>query len=68
MKMSEIRDLNDQELMESISEKQLELTRMRMNNVISPIENPQAIKATRRVVARLLTEKNRRDRQAQPAS
>lgn len=66
--MSEIRDLNDQELMESISEKQLELTRMRMNNVISPIENPQAIKATRRVVARLLTEKNRRDRQAQPAS
>lgn len=64
MTNQEIKSLSDKELQEAIAEKRLELTRMRMNNVISPIENPKLIEATRRMIARMLTEVNRRRHQA----
>ncbi len=61
MKMSEIKELTDQELFERIEDTQNMLTRYKLNHAVSPLENPNQIKNTRRDVARLLTEKRQRD-------
>lgn len=56
MKTSEIRELTNQELVERIDTEQVNLTRMRMNHAVSPLDNPMQIKFARRLVARLKTE------------
>jgi len=61
MKMSEIKELTDQELFERIEDTQNMLTRYKLNHAVSPLENPNQIKNTRRDVARLLTEKRQRE-------
>ena len=61
MKTSEIRELTDQELIERIDTEQVKLTRMRMNHAVSPLDNPLQLKFARRVVARLKTEKRKRE-------
>ncbi|MFN2335467.1 MAG: 50S ribosomal protein L29 [Bacteroidales bacterium] len=60
MKSSEIRELSNQELLERIDEK-TSLVRMKLNHAISPLENPQKIKESRKTIARLMTEKHRRE-------
>ncbi|MFN2313175.1 MAG: 50S ribosomal protein L29 [Bacteroidales bacterium] len=35
--------------------------RMKLNHAISPLENPQKIKESRKTIARLMTEKHRRE-------
>ncbi|MCA1740978.1 MAG: 50S ribosomal protein L29, partial [Bacteroidales bacterium] len=37
------------------------LVRMKLNHAISPLENPQKIKESRKTIARLMTEKHRRE-------
>ena len=61
MKTSEIRELTDQELVERIDNEQVTLTRMRMNHTVSPLDNPLQLKFARRVLARLQTEKKKRE-------
>jgi large subunit ribosomal protein L29 len=61
MKSSEIRELSNQELLERIDNEKTALTRMKMNHAISPLENPQKIKESRRTVARLMTEIRKRE-------
>lgn len=56
MKTSEIRELNNQELLERIDNEQVNLTRLRMNHAVSPLDNPSQIVFARRLVARLKTE------------
>ena len=56
MKTSEIRELNNQELLERIDSEQVNLTRLRMNHAVSPLDNPNQIVFSRRLVARLKTE------------
>jgi len=34
---------------------------MKLNHAISPLENPQIIKESRRTIARLMTEKRKRE-------
>ncbi|HPG72725.1 MAG TPA: 50S ribosomal protein L29 [Bacteroidales bacterium] len=60
MKNTEIRELNDKELVEKIEETKTTLTRMKMNHVVSPLDNPQKIVEVRRLVARLKTELTKR--------
>lgn len=36
------------------------MTKMKMAHAVSPIENPQTLKATRRLIAKLLTEQTKR--------
>lgn len=60
MKSSEIRELNNQELLEHIDNEKTALVRMKLNHAISPLENPQKIKESRRTVARLMTEMRKR--------
>jgi large subunit ribosomal protein L29 len=61
MKSSEIRELSNQELLERIDNEKTALVRMKLNHAISPLENPQKIKESRRTVARLITEMRKRE-------
>jgi large subunit ribosomal protein L29 len=61
MKTSEIRELNNQELLERIDSEQVNLTRLRMNHAVSPLDNPNQIVFARRLVARLKTELRMRE-------
>jgi large subunit ribosomal protein L29 len=61
MKSSEIRELSNQELLEHIDNEKSSLVRMKLNHAISPLENPQKIKESRKTIARLMTEKRKRE-------
>ncbi len=56
----EIRELTDKELIEIFREQKEQLVRLRMAHYVNPLENPMELKHTRRYIARLLTEINRR--------
>ncbi|MCI0522914.1 MAG: 50S ribosomal protein L29 [Bacteroidales bacterium] len=61
MKSSEIKELSNQELLERIDNERTSLVRMKLNHAISPLENPQKIKESRKTIARLMTEKRKRE-------
>lgn len=61
MKAVEIRELSDKEIDDKIGEEQENLTRLRMNHAVSPLEDTTKIKKTRKVIARLLTEQRHRE-------
>jgi len=61
MNSSEIRELSNQELLERIDNEKTALVRLKLNHAISPLENPQIIKESRRTIARLMTEKRKRE-------
>ncbi len=56
MKNSEIRELSTAEIVERIDTEENMLARMRMNHAVSPLDNPNKIPATKKVIARLKTE------------
>jgi large subunit ribosomal protein L29 len=60
MKSSEIRELATSDIVERIDTEQNILVRMKMNHAVSPMDNPNKIQETRRIVARLKTELNSR--------
>ncbi|ERM84956.1 50S ribosomal protein L29 [Rhodonellum psychrophilum GCM71 = DSM 17998] len=55
MKNSEIRSLSESEISERIVAEQSNLTKLRFAHAISPIENPNKIRETKLLVARLKT-------------
>ena len=55
MKMSEIKQFTDKELLERIDDEVNLIVRMKLNHVVSPLDNPQKISQTRRNIARLKT-------------
>lgn len=55
MKNSEINALTEGEITERIAAEKENLTKLRFAHAISPIENPNRIKESRRLVARLNT-------------
>jgi large subunit ribosomal protein L29 len=61
MKSAEIKELSNQELLERIDNERTTLVRMKLNHAISPLENPQKIKESRKTIARLMTEKRKRE-------
>lgn len=61
MKQEVIRELSNPELKERLDEEMLHLARLKMNHAVSPLENPNKIKAYRKTVARLITELRRRE-------
>ena len=60
MKSSEIRELSTKEIEERIDTEQHLLVRMKMNHAVSPLDNPNKIRETKKNVARLKTELNSR--------
>lgn len=56
MKKEDIKQLSTKELLERVEEEKTTLVKLKMNHAISPLENPQKIVETRRLIARLMTE------------
>jgi large subunit ribosomal protein L29 len=63
MKTAEIKEFTDQELKERIDLEREQLTRLRLNHAVSPLDNPLKIRDIRRNVARLMTELRNRQLQ-----
>ncbi len=61
MKQEVIRELSKAELIERLEEQRKQLDKLRLNHAVSPLENPNKIKAYRRTVARMLTELHKRN-------
>lgn len=55
MKVSEIRELTTQELEERLQTTQDELASQKLVHAISPLQNPQRLRAERRNIARIKT-------------
>ena len=64
MKAKEIKNLTVEELKGRIAEEKASLESMQFNHAVSPLDNPMAIRATRRNIARLMTELNAREAEA----
>ena len=56
MTSKEIKDLSQDQLKEQIAQERERLLRLKFAHAISPIENPLRIHASRKEIARLLTE------------
>ncbi len=61
MKQTVIVDLSTPEIVERLTEEKQQLTKLRLNNAVTPLENPNKIKEQRRTIARLKTELRKRE-------
>ncbi len=55
MKSAEIKELAVKDLQERIEASKAELTKLKVQHAVSPVENPSIIKKSRRDIARMLT-------------
>ena len=55
MKSAEIKEMSVQDLEERIAAEKANLTQLKVQHALSPIENPSIIKKSRRDIARMLT-------------
>ena len=56
MEQKVIIELTTAEILERMDEEQRQLTKLKLNHAVSPLENPNKIKAYRKTIARLETE------------
>ena len=56
MKMLEIKELTTKEIQERVTAEKDTLVRVKLNHVVSNMDNPMKIKHTRKDIARMLTE------------
>ena len=61
MKTAEIKELTTKELIERIETERNFLARQKLNHAVSPLENPLKIRDTRKNIAKLITELNKRE-------
>ncbi|MCR5645108.1 MAG: 50S ribosomal protein L29 [Bacteroidales bacterium] len=61
MKKESLKELSVNDLNERLEMAQGQLQKMRLNHAASPLENPNLIRATRKNIARILTELRRRE-------
>jgi large subunit ribosomal protein L29 len=55
MKTSEIKELSVKEIVERLQVEKENLVRLRLNHAVSPLDNPEKIKESKKNVARLKT-------------
>jgi large subunit ribosomal protein L29 len=60
MNNKEIKELSEKELNIAFIDEKLNLTKMTLQNAVSPIENPKLINESKKTIARILTEKRAR--------
>jgi large subunit ribosomal protein L29 len=60
MQYKEIKGLTTEEILEKLREERSLYTKTKFNHAVSPLENPTKLKASRKVIARYLTELNAR--------
>ncbi|KJF42644.1 MULTISPECIES: 50S ribosomal protein L29 [Draconibacterium] len=55
MKVSEIKEMANNEIVERLQIEKENLVRLRLNHAVSPLENPNKLKETKATIARLNT-------------
>lgn len=55
MKSAEIKDIATKDLVERIAAEKAQLSKLKVQHAVSPVENPSIIKKNRRDIARMLT-------------
>jgi large subunit ribosomal protein L29 len=55
MKVSEIKEMTNNEIVERLQIEKENLVRLRLNHAVSPLENPNKLKETKASIARLNT-------------
>ncbi|MCX6281622.1 MAG: 50S ribosomal protein L29 [Bacteroidetes bacterium] len=60
MEQKVIREFTTSEIVERLDEEKRQLSKLKLNHAVSPLENPNKIKAYRKTIARLQTELRRR--------
>ena len=60
MEQKVIKELTTGEIVERLDEEIRQLSKLKLNHAVSPVENPNKIKAYRKTIARLQTELRRR--------
>ena len=64
MKSSVIREMTTEEIEDKLIDEKSALGKLKMQNAISPLENPLVLRDRRKDVARLMTELTRRQKEA----
>jgi large subunit ribosomal protein L29 len=65
MKQEVISELSTEELKERLEEELKQLTKLKLNHSVSPLENPHKITDYRRTIARMKTELGKRELEAE---
>lgn len=55
MKTAEIKEMSIADIKEKIGQEQAQLQQLRLNHMVSPLENPMKIRQARKNIARLMT-------------
>jgi large subunit ribosomal protein L29 len=63
MKQTEIKAMSTEELKEKMTDLKKQYADLKMAHTVTPLENPLQLRNTRRTVARLATELNKRENQ-----
>ena len=60
-KQEAIREMSTTDLKERVEQAREQLVKMKLNHAVSPLDNPNQIRETRKNIARYLTELRRRE-------
>ncbi len=61
MKSSEVKEMTTEDLKEKVVTEKAALNKMKMNHVVTPLENTMQIRAKRKDIARMMTELRKRE-------
>ena len=61
MEQAVIKELSTPDLIDRLEEEKKQLTKLKLNHAVSPLENPNMIKDYRKTVARIETELRKRE-------
>lgn len=63
MKNQVIKEFRTDELIERLEEERKQLTKLKLNNTVSTIENPNKIREYKKTIARMMTELRKREQE-----
>ena len=61
MEQAVIKELSTPDLIDRLEEEKKQLTKLKLNHAVSPLENPNTIKDYRKTIARIETELTKRE-------
>ncbi len=61
MEQAVIKELSTSDLQDRLEEEKKQLTKLKLNHAVSPLENPNKIKDYRKTIARIKTELTKRE-------
>ena len=61
MEQDVIRELSTPDLQDRLEDETKQLIKLKLNHAVSPLENPNKIKAYRKIIARIKTELRKRE-------